>query len=84
MTKIIMGLALIAFVGVAGCTDADVANWTNIGRPGHVRCYSGGQVIYDGDSIGKSPTENQVDGWRFIERETNDLIRVSGACVVRN
>ena len=77
-------LGIVVSVVAWGCTDAERAQWTTIGTPGHVTCYSGGKVIYDGDSTGKIATENQSDGWFFEDAKTHKLIRVSGDCVIVN
>jgi len=66
------------------CTDAERAQRAAYGEPGHVTCYSGGQVIYDGDSTGKILSEQGSDGWLFMDAKTQRLVRVSGDCVVRN
>lgn len=55
-----------------------------LGSPGHITCYSGGQVIYEGDSTGKILTEEHSDGWFFMDSKTKNLVRVSGDCVIRN
>lgn len=67
-----------------GCSDTDLAQLTAIGEPGHITCYSGGQVIYEGDSTGKIETETQSDGWKFMDSKTQRLVRVSGDCVITN
>ena len=69
---------------LAGCTDARCAQVKAIGSGGHVKCYSGGQVIYEGDATGKIATEEGSDGWFFMEKGSNRLVRVSGACVINN
>jgi hypothetical protein len=66
------------------CSDTERASFSAIGEPGHITCYSGGQVIFDGQSTGKIETENQSDGWKFMDAKTNRLVRVSGDCVIRN
>ena len=66
------------------CTDTERASWKAVGEPGHITCYSGGQVIFDGQSTGKIETENQSDGWKFMDAKNNRLVRVSGDCVIRN
>ena len=71
-------LALLA------CTDAQIAARKALGEAGHITCYSGGQVIYDGDSTGKILTEEQSDGWFFMDSKTQRLVRVSGDCLIRN
>ena len=81
---------IIVVVGCGGliassaCTNAWMAQVTSLGSPGHIICYSGGKVIYEGDSTGKISTESQSDGWFFQEQGTNKLVRVSGACVIKN
>ena len=67
-----------------GCTDAEMARLTAYGNPGEVVCYSGGVEFYRGESTGKILTEEGSDGWYFNEKATNRLVRVSGACVVRD
>ena len=72
------------FMLLIACTDTEIAQLTAIGEPGHITCYSGGQVIFEGDSTGKIATEEQSDGWKFMDAATGHLVRVSGDCVVRN
>jgi len=72
------------FMLLIACSDTDIAQLTAIGEPGHVTCYSGGQVIYNGDSTGKIATVKNSDGWEFMDAATGRLVRVSGDCVVRN
>jgi uncharacterized protein YdeI (BOF family) len=60
------------------------AQLTAVGSPGHVVCYSGGVKFYEGDSTGKIATEKQSDGWFFQEAGSNKLVRVSGACLIKN
>ena len=78
-------LAISTTIAVtSGCSDATVAQYTSVGTPGHITCYSGGKVFYEGDSTGKISTEHSSDGWFFKEKSTGNLIRVSGACLIRN
>ena len=76
-----MTLILLALLA---CTDTERASWKAVGEPGHNTCYSGGQVIFDGQSTGKIETESQSDGWKFMDAKNNRLVRVSGDCVIRN
>lgn len=66
------------------CTDAEKAQYSALGSSGHITCYSGGKVIYEGDSTGKILTEDRSDGWFFVDAKTKNLVRVSGDCVIRN
>jgi hypothetical protein len=67
------------------CTDAEWENQIgSLGRPGHIVCYSGGKVIYEGDSTEKIATTASSDGWEFKDKATDKLVRVSGSCVIVN
>lgn len=77
-------LTLLLLITVASCTDADRASIRAYGEPGHIQCYSGGKLIYDGKSTGKMSTVKNSDGWEFNEAGSNAFIRVSGDCLIRN
>jgi hypothetical protein len=84
MKKIaLLSLAILA-LSTMGCSDADRAQFSSNGSAGDITCYSGGKVIYQGRSTGKIQTETDSDGWYFEESGTGKLIRVSGACVIKN
>ncbi len=76
------------FLGVAlvfvSCTDAQCARRAAFGSEGHITCYSGGKITFDGDSTGQILSEEQSDGWFFKDKKTSNLIRVSGDCVITN
>lgn len=82
-TAILISLAFWASL-LAGCTRADLKQIEAVGSPGKVTCYSGGHVIYAGQSTGKISTEQHSDGWYFEDANTGKLIRVSGDCVIEN
>jgi len=69
---------------LVGCSDAELGKIEAIGQGGHIECWSGNHKYYEGESTGKIMTEHETDGWFFMEKGTNDLIRVSGPCVIRN
>jgi hypothetical protein len=74
----------MALLLLISCSDTNIAAMKAIGEQGHITCYSGGQVIFDGQSTGKIQSETQSDGWLFMDAATNRLVRVSGDCVIRN
>jgi len=82
MNKILLVVAL--GVMLTGCSNAVISQYTSIGSPADVTCYSGGQVFYHGRSTGKVATEEHSDGWFFQEEGSNRMIRISGSCVIRN
>lgn len=65
-----------------GCTDANRSEMFSVGSSFRVTCYSGGKVIWDGNSTGKVLPEAQSDGWYFEDAKTTNLVRVSGDCVI--
>jgi hypothetical protein len=75
---------LLSMMFLSACSDATIANLTTYGSQGHVRCYSGGQLIYDGISTGKIKSESNSDGWQFVDSKTGMFVRVSGDCIVEN
>lgn len=82
--KLTIAALVICLASVTGCTDAQVSQWTALGEPATVDCYSGGKLIYHGKSTGKVASEKQSDGWLFKEAGSDAQIRVSGDCVIRN
>jgi hypothetical protein len=83
--KIKHGLLAVACIALlSGCTDAQWQQVSVLGNAGEITCYSGGKIIYQGKSTGKISTEEGSDGWYFKEDGSGKLIRVSGACVIRN
>lgn len=81
MNKILLATLLL----LASCSDATKAIGDAIGDPAEVTCFAAdGKVFYHGFSTGKVSTEDHSDGWYFMEKGTNDLVRISGSCLVRN
>ena len=77
-------LGIVFALVLGGCTDAERAQIGAIGSEAHIECWSAGVKYYDGWSTGKIMSEKDSDGWFFVEKGSNDLIRVSGPCVIRN
>lgn len=81
----ILVLVLCGFCGVGGlwgCTDAERAKFGSFGNSHSVRCFSGGQLIYDGIASGKVLSEEASDGYYFNDQKTGLLMEVSGDCVI--
>ena len=77
-------LGVILAMVLSGCSDAERGKIEAIGQSGHIECWSAGVKYYEGTSTGKIMTEEHTDGWFFVEKGSNQLIRVSGPCVIRN
>lgn len=76
-------LLLSMTVVLAGCTDADMAHMSQFNDPAHVQCFSGGKVVYNGQSTGKIASNANEDGLYFKEKETGKFVRLYADCVVR-
>ena len=79
MKKITLILAILA---IAGCTDATRGKLFSLGSSAEIKCYSGGIVIYDGESTGKVRSEENSDGYYFVDKATGATMEVSGNCVI--
>jgi hypothetical protein len=77
-------VAFATLTTLVGCTDAEKASWGALGDAGHIVCYSGGKVIYEGDSTGKIATVDHSDGWEFKDANSGKFVRVSGQCLITN
>lgn len=64
------------------CTDAERAKYGSIGSKHSVKCYSGGQLIYEGVSSGKVLSEDGSDGYYFFDKANGKLTEVSGDCKI--
>jgi len=77
-------LVLFVLLVVVGCTDTDRASISALGDAGHIKCYSGGKLIYEGTSTGRMQTVQDSDGWEFKDASTGKFVRVSGDCIIEN
>ena len=76
-------VALILGVGLLmSCTDAGRARLTTIGSPAHIRCYSCGILIYEGNSTGKVKYKYLTGSYYFKDAKDRKLKEVSGNCVI--
>jgi hypothetical protein len=82
MRKILMAVALLAVTAsLAGCTDAERANLFAYGDQAEVKCYSGGQVIFEDVSTGKVvPLEG--DGFTYKSAKTGKFVRAFADCIL--
>lgn len=76
---------ILAMVALSGCSDAARSKLSNrlTGEEARVQCYSGNLKIYDATSTGKILNEEGSDGYYFREKESGELVEVSGNCIIR-
>jgi hypothetical protein len=48
----------------------------------HFNRYTGGKLIYSGISSGKISSEENSDGYHFVDEQTEKFMEVSGNCVI--
>lgn len=77
-------LVIIGVLFGVSCTDAMCGSIAALGDKAHIKCWSGGKLIYEGDSTGRIATTRGSDGWEFKDAKTGKFIRVSGQCVIEN
>lgn len=74
-------LVILAILGLYGCTDATWSKFSQLGSPQSIKCYSGGVVIYEGESTGKVQSEHQSDGYYWEDAKTHKIVEVSANCI---
>lgn len=75
-------LVLLAVLGLSSCTDSTMGKFSSYGKSRSIKCYSGSVKIYEGRSTGKIKSEEQSDGYYFVDATTKQLMEVSGNCVI--
>jgi hypothetical protein len=73
---------LIPLLFLVGCTDARWDKITALGDRAKITCYSGGVVIYSGESTGKLLETESSDGYNLRDSKTGGLVQVDGDCIV--
>lgn len=79
MKKLILAAIIVMLIG---CTDAQRGKLTALGSSASVKCYSGGKLIYEGESTGKVSSEENSDGYYFVDKDTEETLEVSGNCII--
>lgn len=75
-------LCIIMIGFLIGCTDAQRGKIGALGDNAKIECYSGGKLIYSGISSGKISSEENSDGYHFVDEQTDKFMEVSGNCVI--
>lgn len=75
-----MKKAILLLVLFTGCTDAERARVFSAGQTHHIACFSGSNMIYDGNSTGQ--VEHGAAGYSFVDNKTNKLTIVSANCII--
>jgi hypothetical protein len=77
-------LCVLIILFLTGCSDATYKNMTTFGESANIKLFSGGILIGEWESTGKVITETQSDGYRFVDKKTGKLIRITGDIIITN
>lgn len=82
LNKILLA-ASVAFIlaTLSACTDAEMASLGAYGDNASIKCYSGGEVIYDDISTGKV-VQLDGDGITYKSKNTGQYVRAYADCIV--
>jgi hypothetical protein len=78
---------LITLLGISTLNGCGTINGamksctSNTGTPAEIKCYSGGNLIYEGNSTGKPASEASSDGYYWTDSETGRLVEASADCI---
>lgn len=75
-------LLIVSMFCIVSCTDAGCGKLTSLGSSARVECFSGGKLIYSGESTGKVLSEKNSDGYYFKDKLDGKMKEVSGNCVI--
>ena len=78
--KLYLCIAVLVFTG---CTDGVLGKFKSYGSGAKVRCWSGGMIIYDGQSTGKVSSEANSDGYYFVEKSSGQTLEISADCITK-
>jgi hypothetical protein len=77
-----MGKLLIVALALAlaGCTDAERADFGAYGEEAGIYCYSGGKLVFEDQSTGRIQSDTQ--GIFYKSKATGRYIRAYADCIV--
>lgn len=74
-------ITLIAITFLASCTDSAKGRFGAYGNTANIKCYSGGDVIYSGQSTGKV-SMSQSGYMKFNDKQTQKYTVIKADCVI--
>lgn len=77
----VLWFCLVVFVSLAACTPTEKAARTDGWNAAHLKCYSGGVLIYEGDSKDEVKWSD-AGAWSFVDAKTDQYVRMSADCIV--
>jgi len=83
VSKVLLAMALGLSLTATGCTDAERSSMFNYGETAYIKCYSGGQVIFEDESTGKV-LQLDGDGITYKSAKSGKYVRAFADCIVTN
>lgn len=84
MKRIHLILAVVAIgLSLTACGHGERASMFNYGETAYIKCYSGGQAIFDDESIGKV-RQLYGEGITYKSAKTDKHVRAFADCIVTN
>ena len=74
---------LTALLILSGCTDGLIGKIKSYGNEADIICYSGGKIIYKGESTGKILSEQNSDGYYFVDKKSGTMMEITADCVFK-
>ena len=71
-------IIMVILFAIIGCTSAGVNKIKAYGEEHKVKQYSGGVKVGEWTSTGYVRNEESSDGYFFTDKDTGDLVRVTG------
>lgn len=85
LSKLLAATLIVLSLGLSGCSsiqngvERTVLNFSS--QPAKITCYSGGQLIYDDQSIGKVTDDEDSDG--FFWKDKEGFVEMNADCIFR-
>ena len=74
---------LTSLLVLCGCTDGVIGKIKSYGKGAGILCYSGGEIIYKGESTGKILSEKNSDGYYFVDKRSGAMMEIAADCVFK-
>lgn len=74
----------LSFLALTACTDRVRSKIMKIGSDAEIKCYSGGQLVYDGKSSGMVGQEESGAGFSWMDKKTGLSVSSNADCVILN
>ena len=74
---------LVVLLILSGCTDGVIGKIKSYGSGADIICYSGGKIIYKGESTGKVLSEQSSDGYYFVDKRSGAMMEIAADCVFK-